>query len=208
MSGSRLLPALFALLLGGNGFAQDSSTPLPREFGDAPAAARRELTVLAPTLAPEQIDRVVLNRLLQEILDDPALAANRLGVSATQLQDIQVTIANAHGFINDNEMANIRAMCTSWRESTLDGVERIDEALAAYRRRQQFTLDFIARYYAVVLEQILAPLPALAQSRFTAYLDDRRRRMANAGATVRGAIVQTTQDGADTIRFHCRADRL
>ena len=45
----------------------------------------RELRVLAPTLAPEEIDRAVLNKLMQEIIDDPELTEDRFAVSAERL---------------------------------------------------------------------------------------------------------------------------
>lgn len=166
----------------------------------------RELSVIAPTLAAQQIDRAVLNRLLQEINTTPELTATRLGLDESQLLDVAVALSNAHGFINDNEMANVRAMCRNWQDSGLEGEARIEAALAAYKRREQFTLNFIERYYAFVLEQIRASLPAQANVKLDLYLDDRRRRMANTGATVTGSIVQNTRSGAETINYHCRAN--
>jgi hypothetical protein len=202
------LIALSGLLLCPMLVAQDAAprslrdTAIAEARGDAP----RDLKVIAPTLAAEQIDRAVLNRLLQEINTNPELTATRLGLDQIALQDVAVALSNAHGFINDNEMANIRAMCNSWKTSDLEGEARVQAALAAYKRRQQFTLNFIERYYAFVLEQIRANLPATAIPQFDNYLDDRRRRMANAGTTVLGAVVQNADSGADSIRLNCRAD--
>ena len=166
----------------------------------------RQLRVLAPTLAVEQIDRAVLNRLLQEITDDPDTTAARIGVETTQLQDIFIILSNAHGFINDNDMANVRAMCKAWEASTLDGTARVEEALDAYTRRAQFTKDFIAKYYNIVLADIEAELSPASLPMFQSYMEDRRRRMASAGAAMAGSIVQNSRSGAETIQFHCRSD--
>jgi len=167
----------------------------------------RQLRVLAPTLAAEQIDRAVLNRLLQEITDEPDTTAARIGVETTQLKDIFIILSNAHGFINDNDMANVRAMCKAWEASALDGTARVEEALDAYARRAQFTKDFIAKYYNIVLADIEAELNGTAITLFQTYMDDRRRRMANAGTAVTGAVVQNSRSGAETIRYQCRSGR-
>ena len=115
---------------------------------------QRELTVLAPTLAVEEIDRAVLNKLMQEIANDPVTTKNRLGVSKEIVDDIFVTISNAKGFINDNEHANVQAMCNAWDSSTKKGDDRISEALDAYKNRDQFTKTFVAKYYRLVLFDI------------------------------------------------------
>jgi len=164
----------------------------------------RELDVLAPTLAPQEIDRAVLNRLMQEIARSPEVARRRLGVDEVQLQDIFIALSNARNFIKLSEMANIRAMCDAWKNSTLTGDLKISVALDAYQTREQFTKDFIARYYFVLLNDIQSTLSAAAQISFNAYLDDRRRRMANAGTVSFGSIVQNISSGAETVRFHCR----
>ena len=65
----------------------------------------RELKILTPTLAPEEIDRAVLNKLMQEIADNPKITEERLGVSSEQIDDIFNTISKAKSFINNNEMA-------------------------------------------------------------------------------------------------------
>lgn len=168
------------------------------------AQPSRELQVIAPTIAPEEIDRAVLNRLMQEIVRSPEVAKRRLGVDDIQLQDIFIVISNARNFINPNEMANIRAMCDAWENSSLSGDAKIVEALDAYKRREQFTRNFIARYYRVVLGDIESVLPETARVSFNAYMDDRRRRMANAGILSYGSIVQNVSNGSDTVRFHCR----
>ena len=166
----------------------------------------RQLRVLAPTLALEQIDRAVLNRLLQEITDDPDTTAARIGVENTQLQDIFIILSNAHGFINDNDIANVHAMCKAWDASTLDGTARVEEALDAYARRAQFTKDFIAKYYNIVLADIEAELSPVSLPMFRSYMEDRRRRMASAGAMMTGSIVQNSRSGAESIQFHCRSE--
>ena len=51
---------------------------------------------------------------MQEIIDDPQTAENSLGISAEKIEDIFVTISNAKSFINNNEIANVKAMCKSW----------------------------------------------------------------------------------------------
>ncbi len=163
-----------------------------------------QLDVSAPTIAPEAIDRSVLNRLMQEIANRPEVVQIRLGVDESELQNIFIAISNARSFINGSEMANIRAMCKAWENSTLTGEARISEALDAYKAREQFTIDFIAKYYRVVLSEIESNLPAAAKTSFRAYMDDRRRRMANAGNVTFGAVVQNSYNGAETVRFHCR----
>lgn len=165
----------------------------------------RDLRVLSPTLAPEQIDRAVLNRLMQEILDSPEATAYNLQLTQAQLHDILTLLSNAHGFINDNDLANVQAMCLTWDKSSLVGDAKITEALAAYDRRAQFTKDFIAQYYNVVLANIEAGLSATSLQKFQTYMEDRRRRMASAGAIVGSANSSNARSGAESIRFHCRA---
>lgn len=197
------------LLICSPGVQGQPDLDLPRvstEVADSPSTATRELRVLSPTLAPEQIDRAVLNRLFQEILDDPQAIADLLGVDAIQLQDIQTVLSNAHGFINDNDMANINAMCAAWKNSDRIGIARIEEALTAYNQRAQFTRDFIAQYYGIVLTTIEQQLDTASLNRFNSYMTDRRRRMANTGATTLGSVSHNVRSGEESIRFHCRAE--
>ena len=105
----------------------------------------RELKILAPTLAPEEIDRAVLNKLMQEIADNPKITEERLGVSSEQIDDIFITISNAKSFINNNEMANVRAMCNAWNSSNFSDDKRTQEAIDAYKTRDQFTKNFIEK---------------------------------------------------------------
>jgi len=194
-------------LIASLGLAQDISS-FPLSSADAvPQAAQRELHVLSPTLAVEQIDRAVLNRLLQEISNDPVATASRLGASSTQLQAIFTILSNAHGFINDNDMANVRAMCKTWDASTLEGMARIEAALDAYKRRAKFTRDFNATYYRVVLPDIEAELGGPATTLLQNYMADRRRRMAKAGTAMAGTVVQNARSGADSSHFHCRTGK-
>ena len=200
------------VLFAGSVLAQDELRPLAvddglnqnQQISEIRNQHSGELNVLAPTLAPEEIDRAVLNRLMQEIARSPEVARLRLGVDEVQLQDIFIALSNARSFINGSEMANIRAMCDAWQKSTLTGDAKISVALDAYQTREQFTKDFIARYYFVLLNDIQSTLSAEAQISFNAYLDDRRRRMANAGTVSFGSIVQNISSGAETVRFHCR----
>ena len=164
----------------------------------------RDLTVLADTLAPEEIDRAVLNRLMGEINSDPDNTRRRLGLSANQLQELFVTLSNARGFINGSEMANVRAMCAAWRASDAPGEARIEAALAAYRAREQLTRSFVAKYYAVVLAEVESILDETSRPLLADYMDDRRRRIANSGATSWGSPVQNISAGTATIEFHCR----
>ena len=114
--------------------------------------------MLAPTIAIEEIDRAVVNKLMQEISNDPEITKTRLAASDAQLEDILIIISNARSFINNSEMANVRAMCNAWNRSELEDDSRIEEALNAYKRRAQFTKDFIAKYYQIVLMDIEAVL--------------------------------------------------
>lgn len=166
-----------------------------------------ELTVIAATIAPEELDRVVLNRLLQDIGRDPQRTAEILSVDQDLLNEIQISLSNAANFINDNEMANVRAMCQAWNASAAnDEQTRITMAVETYKQRRQFTRDFIARFYRIVIMEIESYLPPPALLQFQAYLEDRRRRMANAGNVVSAAVVENFSSGAETVRFHCRND--
>ena len=165
---------------------------------------QRELTVLAPTLAVEEIDRAVLNKLMQEIANDPVTTKNRLGVSEEIVEDIFVTISNAKGFINDNEHANVQAMCNAWDHSTKKGDDRVSEALDAYKNRDQFTKTFVAKYYRLVLFDIESLLHTSAKVKFDVYMDDRRRRMATSGTRSWGSVVENVKSGREAVNFHCR----
>ncbi len=164
----------------------------------------QELTVLTDTISAEEIDRAVLNRLLQEIVNSPDITKSRLGINDQQLQEIFITVSNARGFINDSEMANVRAMCKAWDASILSGEARVSEAMTAYKTREQFTKDFISKYYGIVLFNIESVLDEAARLSFTNYMNDRRSRMANSGATTWGSLVHNISAGLDTIEFHCR----
>ena len=175
----------------------------------APAlqAEPRELNVIGSTLAPEEIDRAVLNRLMQEIAHQPDRAASVLGLRRETLQDVFISISNARNFINDNEMANLRAMCEAWDNSLLEGDARIEEALEAYKNRRQLTLDFIQKFYRLVVADIESILIEPEQLSFGRYMDDRRRRMASAGNVYSSVIVENVRSGAESINFHCRDNR-
>ena len=164
----------------------------------------RELNVLAPTIAIEEIDRAVVNKLMQEISNDPEITKTRLAASDAQLEDILIIISNARSFINNSEMANVRAMCNAWNRSELEDDSRIEEALNAYKRRAQFTKDFIAKYYRIVLMDIEAVLQGPSLVRFASYMEDRRRRMASSGAITWGAVVENVTSGREAVHFHCR----
>jgi len=217
MSSSHLLSAFLLTLLASRVLAQSDSLPIDTvadlakfDTGSAQQKYRnpkpRELTVLTETLSPEQIDRAVLNRLMQEISTDPASTKIRIGLNDSQLQEIFVTLSNARGFINGSEMANVRAMCAAWDESSSSGEARIAEAISAYKDREQLTQTFIAKYYGVVLFDIETFLSKESLPLFRAYMNDRRRRLANAGMTSWGSPVQNIRAGTDTIDFHCRTN--
>lgn len=169
-----------------------------------PGLRPREPRVLAPTLAPEELNRAVLNRLMQEIVHSPERTAEILSMNEEELQNTTIYLSNARSFINNNESANLRAMCLAWNASTASGDARIAEALDAYKRRRQFTLDFIARYYLVVIADIESALDAQSQRQFQRYMEDRRMRMANSGATSFGAVVENISSGRETVQFHCQ----
>ena len=160
--------------------------------------------MLAPTIAIEEIDRAVVNKLMQEISNDPEITKTRLAASDAQLEDILIIISNARSFINNSEMANVRAMCNAWNRSELEDDSRIEEALNAYKRRAQFTKDFIAKYYRIVLMDIEAVLQGPSLVRFSSYMEDRRRRMASSGAITWGAVVENVTSGREAVHFHCR----
>ena len=167
----------------------------------------RDLKILAPTLAPEEIDRAVLNKLMQEIADNPKITEERLGVSSEQIDDIFIIISNAKSFINNNEMANVRAMCNAWNSSNFRDDKRTQEAIDAYKTRDQFTKNFIAKYYRLVLFDIESLLHPSEQEKFNAYMNDRRRRMATSGARSWGSVVENIKSGRDAVNFHCRVNK-
>ena len=175
-----------------------------RSISESPNEQPRELNVLAPTIAAEEIDRAVLNKLLQEINSEPDAVKERFAVTDNQLQDIFITISNARSFINNSEMANVRAMCNTWNQSELEGDPRIEAALNAYKRRAQFTKDFIARYYDIVLMDVEAVLSGPSLVKFSSYMEDRRRRMATSGAITWGTVVENVTSGREAVNFHCR----
>ena len=163
----------------------------------------RALNVIAPTIAPEEIDRVVLNRLMQQIARDPDTVRAQLEVSDEQLQDIFITISNARNFVNNSEMANVRAMCRAFKDSELQGDARIQKALDAYKVRARFTTNFIARYYRIVLADVEVGLSDVSLTLFNEYMEDRRRRMANAGTVTWGVVVENISSGTESVEFHC-----
>jgi hypothetical protein len=175
-----------------------------RNFDESTSEQPRELNVLAPTIAAEEIDRAVLNKLMQEISSEPDVAKARLAATDAQLQDIFITISNARSFINNSEMANVRAMCNAWNRSELEEDLRIEEALNAYKRRAQFTKDFIAKYYRIVLMDVEAVLTGPSLVKFSSYMEDRRRRMATSGAITWGTVVENVTSGTEAVNFHCR----
>ena len=167
----------------------------------------KDLKILAPTLAPEEIDRAVLNKLMQEIADNPKITEERLGVSSEQIDDIFITISNAKSFINNNEMANVRAMCNAWNSSNFSDDKRTQEAIDAYKTRDQFTKNFIEKYYRLVLFDIESLLHPSEQEKFNAYMNDRRRRMATSGTRSWGSVVENIKSGRDAVNFHCRVNK-
>lgn len=163
----------------------------------------RELTVISPTLTPEEIDPAVLNRLLHEINREPETVKARLGIDDDTMAELFVALTNARSFINTNEMANIRAMCQTWDSSDLIGDDRINQALGAYERRAGFTRRYIGKYYKSVLSELKYGLLPAARLSFEKYMDDRRRRMASAGNVTTGIPTQNARSGAEAVEFHC-----
>ncbi|MEQ8953212.1 MAG: hypothetical protein RL120_03700, partial [Gammaproteobacteria bacterium] len=192
------------LLCGSVSAQTDVSGTLNVQAAVEEISGKNELTVLSPTLPPELLDQAVLNRLMEEIARTPAQVESRFDINSQQLQDLFVVLSNARSFINNNEMAAVRAMCRAWSEAEGDGDSRIEAGLAAYKRRAQFTHDFIARYYRVVVSDAEANLPAHAIPAFRRYLEDRRGRMANAGVVTAGAVAENISSGRESIEFHCR----
>ena len=159
---------------------------------------------MAPTISPEEIDRAVLNRLMKEITNEPETTKVRLGIPDSKMKDIFITISNARSFINNNEVANVRAMCEAWNKSHLEGDARVEQALNAYKQRDQFTKNFIAKYYGVVLFDIQSMLEKNETIKFNLYMNDRRRRMATSGTASWGAVVENVTSGRESVNFHCR----
>ena len=206
------LYTLTAMLFAGNCLAQTHSSSIMAEvtLNKAKQEYRnsqpRELTVLSETLSAEQLDRAVLNRLMQKISTEPENTKARLEINDSQLQELFIIISNARGFINDSEVANVRAMCKEWDASATSGNARIIGAISAYKAREQLTQNFIAMYYSGVLFDVEALLDENSLPLFRAYMNDSRRRLTNAGITFWGSPVQNISAGTNTIKFHCRTN--
>ena len=104
-------------------------------------------------------------------------------------------------------MQNVKAMCDTWNYSDFQGDARIREALNAHAQRRQHTLTFIEGFYQNVLTEIESLLSAAEKPRFTHYINDRRRRMADAGISSRNMNPDDLARGAEAIHFYCRNNR-
>ena len=158
-------------------------------------------------LEPEEIDRAVLNRLMQEIASAHQRTASITGLEAETLEKIFISLSNARNFINIDEMQSVKVMCDTWNHSDFQGDARIREALNAHAQRRQYTLTFIEGFYQNVLTEIESLLSAAEKPRFTHYINDRRRRMADAGISSRNMNPDDLARGAEAIHFYCRNNR-
>ena len=165
------------------------------------------ITSSQPGLEPEEIDRAVLNRLMQEIASAPRRTASITGLKEETLRKILISLSNAKNFINVDEMRNVKAMCDTWNYSEFQGSARIREALEAHAQSRQHTLTFVEGFYRNVLTEIESLLSAAEKSRFAYYMDDRRRRMADAGISSRNMNPDDLAGGAEAIHFYCRESR-
>ena len=160
-----------------------------------------------PGLEPEEIDRAVLNRLMQEIASAPRRTSSITGLKEETLQKIFISLSNARNFINVDEMRNVKAMCDTWNHSAFQASARIREALEAHAERRQHTLTFVEGFYRNVLTEIESLLNAAEKPRFAHYMDDRRRRMADAGISSWNMNPDDLAHGAEAIHFYCRSSR-
>ena len=165
------------------------------------------ITSSQPGLEPEEIDRAVLNRLMQEIASAPRRTASITGLKEETLKKIFISLSNARNFINVDEMRNVKAMCDTWNHSDFQASARIREALEAHEERRQHTLTFVEGFYRNVLTEIESLLSAAEKPRFAYYMDDRRRRMADAGISSRNMDPDDMARGAEAIHFYCRNSR-
>ena len=205
------------MLITGGVFAQE---PLqPNILGELDLSSRveevkeyhgevRDLKILAPTIAPEEIDRAVLNKLMQEIADNPKITAEE---SLESLQN-KLTI-----FLSQYPMPKVSLTIMRWltlEQCAMLGTAQIlamirehKKRLDAYKTRDQFTKNFIAKYYRLVLFDIESLLHPSEQEKFNAYMNDRRRRMATSGTRSWGSVVENIKSGRDAVNFHCRVNR-
>ncbi|MEC8409528.1 MAG: hypothetical protein VXZ31_06820, partial [Pseudomonadota bacterium] len=95
----------------------------------------------------------------------------------------------------------------TWKNSEFQGSARIREALEAHAERRQHTLTFVEGFYRNVLNEIESLLSAAEKPRFTYYMNDRRRRMADAGISSRNMNPDDLVGGAEAIHFYCRMSR-
>ena len=160
-----------------------------------------------PGLEPEEIDRAVLNRLMQEIASAPRRTSSITGLKEETLKKIFISLSNARNFINVDEMRNVKAMCDTWNHSEFLASARIREALEAHAERRQHTLTFVEGFYRNVLSEIESLLSAAEKPHFAQYMDDRRRRMADAGISSRNINPDDLAHGAEAIHFYCRNSR-
>ena len=184
-------------------FVEQGRLALPLTFDTAIPG----ITSSRPGLEPEEIDRAVLNRLMQEIASAPRRTASITGLKEETLRKILISLSNAKNFINVDEMRNVKAMCDSWNYSEFQGSARIKEALEAHSERRQHTLTFVEGFYRNVLTEIESLLSAAEKPRFANYMDDRRRRMSDAGISSRNMDPDDLAGGAEAIHFYCRISR-
>jgi len=183
--------------------AEHRNLPLPQNFDkEVP-----EYSIGQTNLAQEEIDRAVLNRLMQEIAQAPQRTASITGIEEESLAEIFVSLSNAKNFINIDEIRNIRAMCETWANSNFQGEARVRESLNAYAARRQLTLNFVESFYQKVFDEIKRTLSATERSRFNHYMNDRRRRMADAVTSSQGLNFYDVRGGAGTINLYCRNSR-
>ena len=173
---------------------------LPQNFDETIS----EFSTSQARLAPEEIDRAILNRLMQEIARTPKRTASIIGLEEKTLAKVFISLSNAKMFIHTDEMRNTKAMCETWAYSNLQGDARVKEALSAYADRRQLTLNFVERFYQKVLNDIKSILSTTERSRFSHYMDDRRRRMADAATSSRSMDLKDVKSGAETINLYCR----
>tara|TARA_B100001057_G_scaffold252929_1_gene253135 strand:- start:3204 stop:3884 length:681 start_codon:yes stop_codon:yes gene_type:complete len=184
-------------------FPEHDDLPLPQNFGRVFSEYHTDQS----ELEPEEIDSAVLNRLMQEIAQTPQQTASIIGIDEMSLAKVFISLSNAKNFVNTNEIGNIKAMCETWAFSNFQGEARVKEALDAYAASSQVTLTFIENFYDKVLDEIKSILSATERSRFDDYMNDRRRRMADAGAPSRRINLGDIKSGAETINLYCRNSR-
>lgn len=128
-------------------------------------------------IAPPDIDRMVFNRLLREIMDDPDQLRRTLALSREELPELSLLLSNSLQYTNIDHARAHQQMCRSWQMNRRAD-DRREQALAAYDASIARDKRYIAERDRRLLVDIEALLSPIGWEGFRDYMEDRRRRLA------------------------------